>query len=114
LLPSPAVDLRVVTREQHAGYLPPAELRGTRVVRVLEAAAELGGERFDLSRALGEGARQPAGDRVEDDHRREVAVREDVGADGDGIRGEVFDDALVEPFEPRGQEGQPLARRELL
>ena len=114
LLPSPAFDLRVVTREQHAGHPPPAELRGTRVVRVLKPAAELGGERLELAGAFGERARQPPRDRVEEDHRRQVAVREDVRADRDRVGREVLDDPLVEPLEPRREERQPLLGRKLL
>ena len=83
-------------------------------MRVLEPTAELVGERLVLARALRERPRQPPRDRVDEDHRREVAVREDVGADGDRVGGEVLDDALVEALEPCREECQPLLDRELL
>src|SRR5581483_5075077 len=86
VLPPPRLDPRVVAGEQHVGDAPAAELRRSRVVRILEAAAELGGEALELAGALRERARQPAGNRVEDEHCRQIAVREDVRPDRDRIR----------------------------
>ena len=51
MLPPPR-STRVVAREEHVGHAPAAELRRPRVVRVLEPAAELGGEALELARSL--------------------------------------------------------------
>ena len=59
-LPAPGLDLRVVAGEQDVRHLPAAELGRPRVVRVLEAAAELLGEALELAGALGERARAAA------------------------------------------------------
>ena len=75
----------MVAREQHVGDLPAAELRRPSVVRVLESAAELVGERLELARALAERAGQPSRDRVDEHHRGQVAVREHVRADRDRV-----------------------------
>src|SRR5213078_1242930 len=61
LLAPPLVDPRVIAREEDVGHAPAAEIGGARVVRVLEAAAQLGREALDEPRLLrAEGARQPA------------------------------------------------------
>ena len=95
----------VVAREQDVGHLPAPELGRASVVRVLEAAFELGGEAL-LARPTprSERARQPTRDRVQEHHRRQLAAREDVRADRDRIRGQMLDDALVEALEPRGEQ----------
>ena len=99
--------------ESRIGHLPAPELGRPRVVRVLEAAAELLREALELAGALGEGAGQPPGDRVEQHHRRQIAVREDVRADRDRVGREMLDDALVEALEPGGEERQLVRGREL-
>src|SRR5689334_1452141 len=114
VLPAPALDPRVVAGEQDVRHLPAAKLGRARVVRVLEPAAELLAEALELAAPLGERTRQPARHRVEQDHRGQVAVREDVRTDRDGIAREMLDDPLVEPFEASGQERQVLLFRELL
>ena len=97
-----------------SGTRPAAELRRTRVVRVLELAVEVDRERLELARALGQRAGQAARDRVDEHHRRQVAVREHVRPDRDRVGAEVLDDALVEALEARGEQRQPLLLRELL
>ena len=51
-----AVDPAVVAREQDLRHAPAAELRGPRVVRVLEPAVERGREALDLARPLASSA----------------------------------------------------------
>src|SRR3954467_11390942 len=85
VLLSPAIDLRVIAREQYVGHRPAAELRRPGVVRVLKLSAELGRERLQLPRALRERTRQAARDRIDEHHRRQVAVREYVWADRDRV-----------------------------
>src|SRR5438874_10747649 len=113
LLP-PGVDLRVVPGKQDLGNGPAPELRRARVVRVLEAAAELLGEALELAGALRERAREAPRDRVDEHHRREVAVREDVPADRDRVRAQVLDDSRVESLEARGEQRQRRQLGELL
>ena len=108
------LDPAVVAGEQHVGDVPAAVLRGTRVVRVLEPAVELRGEALELAGALGERARQPARDRVEQHHRRQLAAGEDVRADRDRVGAEVRDDPLVEALEARGEQRELGLRGELL
>jgi hypothetical protein len=55
LLP-PRLDPAVVAGEEHVGDGPAAKVRGSRVVRILEPAAELLREALELARALGERA----------------------------------------------------------
>ena len=99
---------------EHLGDGPAAELGGTRVVRELDAALELGGERLALGRALGQRARLQPRDRVDEHHRRQLAAGEDVRPDRDRVRAEVREDPLVEALEPGGEERQPLLAGELL
>src|SRR5262249_18286320 len=98
LLP-PALDLSVVARQEDVGDAPAAELRRSRVVRVLEPAAELGREALELAGSLGERAGKPPRDRVDEHHRGKVAVRENVRPDRERVGAEVLDDPLVEPLE---------------
>src|SRR6476469_9980689 len=79
--------------------MPPAELGGARVVRILEPALELGREALECTRLLGDRARKTTRNRVDQDHRGQVAVRENVRPDRNRIGGEMLDDALVEPLE---------------
>src|SRR6185437_4900621 len=97
--PPPGVDARVVARQQYVGHGPATEVGGTRVVRILEAPAELGRKALELAGTLGQRARQPARNGVEQDHGRQVAVLEYVRPDRDRIRREVLDDPLVEALE---------------
>ena len=83
-------------------------------MRVLKAATQLLGERLELARSLAQRARQAARDRVDEHHRRQVSVREDIGADRDRIGGKVLHDPLVEAFEPRRQKRHVLGAGELL
>src|SRR5438093_3403984 len=84
-------------------------------MRVLETALELGGEALHEPGFLAaERAGQAPGDRLGDDHRRQLAARKDVRPDRDRVRGEVDQHPLVEAFEPRGQEREALLPRELL
>jgi len=71
----------VVAREEDIRDVPAPELRGSRVLRVLEAAFKLGGEALERTRLLLDRSGQPARDRVDEHHRGEVAVREDVRPD---------------------------------
>jgi len=83
-------------------------------VGILDAALERRAEALLLARAVGERARQPAGDGVDEHHRRQLAAREDVGPDRDGVGAEVLDDALVEALEAGGENGDRLFGGELL
>src|SRR5581483_7753992 len=96
------------------GNPPAAKLGRASVVRMLERAAQARRERLELARSLGERTRQPPRDRVDDDHRRQVPVREDVGTDGDRVVAQVLDDAIVEAFEPGRQQRELLLARKLL
>src|SRR5438552_2611330 len=113
MLPPPGLDLAVVTREQHTGDTPAAKLCRPGVVRVLESPAELGRERLELARPLGERARKPTRDRVEEHHGGQVAVGEDVWPERDRVGAEVLDDPFVEALEPRREERDPLLLGEL-
>ena len=110
----PAVDLGVVPGEEHVGHLPAAELRRTRVVRILDAAVERGAEGLVLARALRERSGQPARDRVDQHHRRQLAAGEDVRADRDRVGAEVVDDARVESLEAGREHRDRRLRGELL
>ena len=59
-------------------------------------------------------AGQAPRDRVEQHHRGQLAAREDVRADRDGVRRDVLDDALVEALEAGREERQALLAGELL
>src|SRR5262249_40753228 len=102
-LAAPGVDPRMVAGKEHVRNRPASELGWARVLRVLETAPELGREALQLAGPLGQRAREVPRDRVENDHRRQVSVREDIRADGDRVGGEMLDDALVEALEARRQ-----------
>ena len=57
---------------------------------------------------------QPARDRVEQHHRRQLAAGEHVRADRDRVGGEVLDDPLVEALEAGREQRQALLAGELL
>ena len=75
---------------------------------------ERSAEALVLARALRERARQPACDRVEQHHRRQLAAGEDVGADRDRVGAEVVDDAGVESLEAGGEHRDRRLGGELL
>src|SRR3970040_1826164 len=52
VLTPPRVNAAVVAGEENLRHLPPAEVRRSRVVRVLESAVEGGREALDLARPL--------------------------------------------------------------
>jgi hypothetical protein len=83
-------------------------------VRVFEPAVEGGREALVLPRALGQRARQTTCDRVEQDHRGQLASREDVRPDRDRIAAETFDDPLVEALEARREQRDLALRGQLL
>ena len=70
--------------------MPASEVGGTRVVGILQTAVELGGETLERSRLLLDRSGQPARDRVDENHRRKIAVREDVGPDRDRVGREML------------------------
>jgi hypothetical protein len=84
-------------------------------VRVLQAAAQFCRKALD-SAGLGraERARQPAGNRVDQNHRRQLAAGEHVRPDRDRIRGEVREHTLVEALEPSREQRQSLLLGKLL
>src|SRR5919201_4717217 len=92
LLAPPPRDAGMVAGEENVRHLPPAELRRPRVVRILEPTFELRREALETAGLLGEGAREPARDRVHEHHRRQLAAGEDVASNRDRVRGEVGDD----------------------
>jgi len=107
---APARDLLVVSREQHVGHLPAAVLGRPGVVRVLRIAPQRGAEGLLHGRVrVSEGARQLAQDGIGDHHRRQLAARQHVAADAQGVRGEVLDDPLVEALVAPAQEGLAAA-----
>ena len=55
---------------------------------------------------VAERAGQEPRDGVDDHHRRQLAAGEDVRADGDRVRAQVLDDALVEALETRREQRQ--------
>ena len=114
VLSPPGVDPTVVAGEQNLRHRPAAELGRPRVVRVLQPAVQRGGEALDLAGALGERARKPPYDRVEERQRRDLASRQHVRADRDDVRAEVIEDPLVESLEPRRQQRENGLRCELL
>src|SRR5271165_1945743 len=107
LLAPPALDLRVMAREQHLRHLPAPELGRARVVRVLRVALQSRAEGLLGRRALiAQGAGKLAHDGVADDHRGRLAAAEDIAADRDDVGGEVLDDPLVEALVAAAQERQ--------
>src|SRR6476620_1810115 len=101
----PGPDLGGMAAEQHVRDLPSTVFRGARVVRILGVAAERLRERF-LRRGLrvAQGSRQLAQHGVGDDHRRQLAARDDVAADRQRVRAEVLDDPLVEALVAAAQQ----------
>jgi hypothetical protein len=108
------MDPRVVAGEQDVRHRPAVEVCRARVMRVLEPAPELVGEALDLAGSLGERPGEAARHSVEEHHRRQVAVREDVRPDRDRVGREMLDDPLVEAFEARRQQRERVHGRELL
>src|SRR2546427_11529566 len=106
LFSSPFLDLPVVPRKQNIRHAPPAKLGWPSVVRILEPTLQLGGEALEGTRLLANRAREAACDRVDEHHRRKVAVGEHVRADGDRVGGEMLHDALVEALEACRQQRQ--------
>src|SRR5215207_3177909 len=104
----------MVPGEQHVGYRPAPELRGPRVVRVLEPSLEARGEALFGPRAFAQRAGKPPGHGVGNDHRRKLAAGEDIGPDRERAAREVLQDALVEALEPGREQGQVLLARELV
>src|SRR5580765_1874628 len=88
--------------------MPPAKLGGASVVRILEPALELGREALECTRLLGDRARKTARYRVDQNHRGQVAIRENVRPDRNRVRGEMLDNALVEALEARREQRELL------
>ena len=110
----PRLDAAVVAREEHVGHVPALERCRSCVVRILEAAFESVREALVLTRPVCERAREPPRDRIEQHHRGQLATRQHVRADRDGIGAEVLHDPLVEPLEPRREERDVTLGGELL
>ena len=104
----------MVSGEKDVRHRPAVELGRPRVLRELDTALELGGERFDRAALLTDRAGEPARDRVHEHHRGKLAAGEDVWADRDRVGGDVLDDSLVEAFEAGREECQLLLAGELL
>src|SRR6266545_1975632 len=81
----PVGDALVIAGQQDIGDSPAAELRRSRVVRILEPALELFGERLVLARSFRERPRQPARDRIEEHHRRQLAAGQNIRPDRNGV-----------------------------
>src|SRR6478736_7122441 len=97
----------VMTRKQNVRHGPAAPVRRPCVVRVFGRPVECLGEGFLEGGGLrAESAWKLAQDRVEDDHRRELAAGEHVAADRDLLGDEVLEDALVEALVAAAQERQ--------
>ena len=67
-----------------------------------------------LARPLGERAREPARDGVEEHHRGQLAPGEHVRADRDGVGAELAHDPVVEALEPRREQGELALGGQLL
>src|SRR6185437_11833872 len=65
-------------------------------MRILEPALELGREAFECPRLLVDRARKTTRNRVDQNHRGQVAVRQNVRPDRNRIGGKMLDDAFVE------------------
>src|SRR4051794_22715379 len=101
----PAGDRGVVAAEQDVGDGVPPELPGAGVLRVFQAP--VGAERLILRAGR---IAQHAGDqphhRVDDDHGRDLAPREDIVADGQQLGPQDVEDPLVEPLVPAAEQHQ--------
>src|SRR5206468_9651719 len=107
LLEAPLANLRVVPREQDLRHRPAAVRRGAGVVGVLGAAAEGLRERLlDGAPGVAERPRQLAYHRVGDDHRGELAARDHIRADRDGVGRQVVADPLVDALVSAAQQRQ--------
>src|SRR5690242_18383431 len=114
LLLAPARHLAVVAGEEHGRHRPAAELLRPGVMRVLGPALERLGEGvLKVALVAPEGARELAGDGVEDGHRGHLAAREHVRPDRDRVIRELVVHALVEALVAAAQERHALERGEL-
>src|SRR6266705_3136575 len=106
LLQPPALDLRVVPREQHRRRRFPLVHFRPRVLRGLQQPAH---ERVLLGREpVPERAGQLPYHRVDQHHRRELAARENVVADRQLLVHRATDQALVHAFVTPAQQYQPF------
>src|SRR5687767_14608622 len=93
LPPAPALDARMIPRQRHRRHPRAAEVFGPRVLRRLQQPAR---ERLALGGALGpQHARQQPRHGVRHHQRGQLAAREHVVADRDGVVGEQLAHPLV-------------------
>src|SRR6266511_2294908 len=106
-LQPPAADALVVSRKQDLRHVPAAIGGRARVVRVLGVPAERRAERLldDALRGT-EGPGQLAQHGIGDDHRSQLAARQDVAPDRDRVGREMLADPLVDTLIAPAQQGQ--------
>src|SRR5579883_2127886 len=106
----PFRDLRMVAREQHIGDFHPAKLCRPRVMRILQQifAERLVQRTFVITQNPGQQPRH----RVNDDHRRQRAIRQHVIADGQFIVRQTLADPLIESFITAADQQQMLELRQ--
>ena len=104
LLLLPLLDLGVVAAEEDLGDGPAAVVGGAGVLGVLEQTVR---ERLlPGGGVVAEGAGEVAGDGLDEDHRGELAARQDVVADRDLAVDAMFDEALVDAFVTAGDKDE--------
>src|SRR5215212_11589034 len=97
----------MIPRPQHFGDRAPFPCHWSGIVRIFQ-------ETLLEALLLSAGGRahypgKQAHASIEDDHRAELAAREDIVADGHGFEGPRVEDALVESFETAAQEDNALS-----
>src|SRR6185503_14076525 len=95
-------DPRMIPRPQHLGDRAPFPCDWSGIMRIFEKP------RFEAF-LLSAGGRahypgQQANASIEQDHRAELAAREDIVADADGFEVAGLEDALVETLEPAAEQ----------
>ena len=110
LLPPPALDLAMVTAQQHVGDRHAPVFRGARVLGILE---QPGREGLVGRRCLVDDPGQQAQDGVDDDQRRQLPAGQHVVADGH-LQVDQRPDAVVDALVARTQQHQVLLARQLL
>src|ERR671912_1933874 len=103
---SPCSDLRMIPRPQHLGDRAPFPFNRSGIVRIFEKP------RFEaLFLTAGGRAHYPGKQpnaSVKQHHRAQLAARQDIVADRDGLDGPGLEDTLVKSFEAAAQDDRAL------
>src|SRR5579859_5133615 len=112
LLPAPLPDSRVVAREQHVGDAHAPVLGGPRELR---AACQVSTERVLRERVrVSDDAGDQAPDRIDQQHRRDLAAAQHVVADRDLVRGKTRAHTVVDALVAAADDDQTGLSCELL